>query len=93
MNRNYIQPRQLRQNHYHQQQPHVEIQAGDQQPSPYGYQQQPRLQHQRGGDGNVIYTESPQREQYRRDIAAEERRRIYEQNQQAIQTNEGTRKR
>eukprot|EP00944_MAST-04C_sp_MAST-4C-sp1_P004777 g4777.t1 len=70
------------------QQPHVGNSGWrSNEPSPYGYQQQPRLQHQRGGDGNVIYTESPQREQYRRDIAAEERRRIYEQNQQAMLQN------
>ena len=89
VNRNYIQPRHLHQNHYHQQQQQYVGISGwkSNEPSPYGYQQQQRLQHQHGGGGNVMYTDSPQREQYRRDIAAEERRRIYEQNQQAMLQN------
>ena len=81
VNRNHIQPRQLREiTTINSSNRMLKFRLRSNEPSPYGYQQQP-LQHQRGGDGNVIYRIT-QREQYRRDIAAEERRRIYEQNQQ-----------
>jgi hypothetical protein len=90
-NRNYVHPRQLQQNQYHQQQQGSSGWTSNE-PSPYGYDNQhqypPRHQHGNlGGDGGIMYSESPQREQYRRDIAAEERRKIYEQNQQAMLRN------